>query len=175
MKKAKRKTTKKDKKNPKHWAPTARQRDLSRYSLQAAELDRMATEFDWSRRDRLAAERGRDEGIDRAERGAGEGWMQDAVLALRIVARARKWFTTDEVWAVLGRDPEKEGRAMGAVLRRAMGLGLCKRTTRTRKSLRVICHRRDLRVWRSLVAASKRKPKKGVKRKGKPTVKRRRR
>jgi hypothetical protein len=32
-----------------------------------------------------------------------------------------------------------------------MGKGLILRTPETRKSLRVICHRRDLRVWRSLV------------------------
>jgi len=127
---------------------TTRERALA----EASDLEHLAKEFTHSRRNRTAGEQAREDAIDQAERGAGEDWMMDALLATRIVARARPTFTTDEVWAVLGRDPSIEGRAMGAVLRHAAGAGLCRRTDTTRKSLRVICHRRDLRVWQSLIA-----------------------
>ena len=42
-------------------------------------------------------------------------------------------------------------QAMGAAMRSASALGLIRRTNHTRKSERVACHRRDLRVWVSLL------------------------
>jgi hypothetical protein len=92
----------------------------------------------------------RDRSIDQVERGSGE-WQVDALAAIRNVAAAQPELTTDDVWRSLGRDPELEGRAMGAAMRTAAKLGLIKRTDRTTKSARVACHRRDLRVWVSKI------------------------
>jgi hypothetical protein len=78
-------------------------------------------------------------------------WQARALAAIRVVATSQDEFTTDDVWRVLGREPEIEGRAMGAAVLTAARLGLLVRTNYTAKSLRVACHRRDLRVWRSLV------------------------
>jgi hypothetical protein len=97
-----------------------------------------------------AAARARDRSIDQVERGSGE-WQVDALAAIRQVAAAQPELTTDDVWRALGRDPDVEGRAMGAAMRQAAKLGLIKRTDRTTKSARVACHRRDLRVWLSRI------------------------
>jgi hypothetical protein len=106
--------------------------------------------FDWSREDRRESAQARDRGIDRAARASGE-WQVDAIAAIRLVAASRSVLTTDDVWRALGRDPGVEGRAMGAAMRAAAKLGLVERTDRTRKSERVACHRRDLRLWHSRI------------------------
>lgn len=92
----------------------------------------------------------RDRAIDQVERATGE-WQVEALNAIRNVATSRPELTTDDVWRALGRDPEVEGRAMGAAMRHAAKLGLIERTDRTVRSMRVACHRRDLRVWRSKI------------------------
>ena len=94
--------------------------------------------------------RARDRAIDRVERGSGE-WQVEALTAIRNVAASKPELTTDDVWRALGRDPEVEGRAMGAAMRQAAKLGLIERTDRTVRSVRVACHRRDLRIWRSKI------------------------
>jgi len=76
---------------------------------------------------------------------------QEALAVIRSVAQAQSALTTDDIWRVLGRDAELEGRAMGAAMRMAAKLGYVRRTDTTRKSERVACHRRDLRVWESLL------------------------
>ena len=97
-----------------------------------------------------AGAKARDRAIEQVERGSGE-WQVDAVAAIRKVAAALPELTTDDVWRALGRDPDIEGRAMGAAMRQASKLGLIERTDRTVRSLRVACHRRDLRVWLSKI------------------------
>lgn len=92
----------------------------------------------------------RDRAIDRVERGAGE-WHVDALATIRKVAAEQPELTTDDVWRALGRDPDVEGRAMGAAMRQAAKLGLILKTDRTGRSARVACHRRDLRVWMSRI------------------------
>jgi hypothetical protein len=104
--------------------------------------------LDWQ--DSKAGARARDRAIDQVERGSGE-WQVEAVSAIRRVAAVQPELTTDDVWRALGRDPDVEGRAMGAAMRQAAKLGLIKRTDRTTKSARVACHRRDLRVWVSRI------------------------
>lgn len=106
------------------------------------------TELNWE--SAKAAMRERDKGIARVERGSGE-WQVDAVAAIRKVAAEQAELTTDDVWRALGRDPDVEGRAMGAAMRTASRLGLIRRTDRTVRSLRVACHRRDLRLWESRI------------------------
>lgn len=98
-----------------------------------------------------AAMRARDAGIACAERGSGT-WQVDALAAIRKIATEQPELTTDDVWRALGRDPDLEGRAMGAAMVSAAKLGLIERTDRTTKSARVACHRRDLRVWLSRIS-----------------------
>lgn len=98
--------------------------------------------------DAAAAAAARDKAIDRVEGGSVE-WQDEALLAVEQLARRKPELTTDDLWSVL--EPPAEPRAAGAVMRRAVREQLIERTERTRKSLRVACHRRDLRVWRSLV------------------------
>ncbi len=100
--------------------------------------------------DAAAAAVARDEAINRVESGSSE-WQQDALLAVDGLCRRLPEITTDDLWRVLERPDDLEPRAAGAVMRRAVREGLIERTDRTRKSARVACHRRDLRVWRSLV------------------------
>ncbi len=104
--------------------------------------------LDWQNTKAGAA--ARDRAIDQVERGSGE-WQVDAIAAIRQVAAVQPELTTDDVWRALGRDPDVEGRAMGAAMRTGAKLGLIKRTDRTTKSARVACHRRDLRVWVSRI------------------------
>ena len=106
--------------------------------------------LDWNREDKRASAVARDKAIGRVERATGE-WQVDALAAIRAVAYANTELTTDDVWKALGRNPDVEGRAMGAAMRAAAKLGLVRRTDRTKKSHRVACHRRDLRVWESKV------------------------
>lgn len=65
------------------------------------------------------------------------------------VAAERDYFTTDDVWRVLGQP--LESRAMGAVMQRAARAGVCARTNMTKDSDRPVCHRNTKRVWRSLL------------------------
>jgi hypothetical protein len=81
-------------------------------------------------------------------------WREKAAEAVVAVAAQFAEFTTDEVWAALGEaagagDP----RAMGAVMEAAAARGAITKTTRHRPSTRPECHRRPVRIWRSLVTA----------------------
>lgn len=86
---------------------------------------------------------------------ANELWMRKARQSLMQVARMNASFTTDDVWADMLLVDEfavtHEPRAMGAVLRRAVKEGVCVATPRYQPSVRVECHARPVRVWRSLV------------------------
>lgn len=106
------------------------------------------------KRDVEHAEAARDLGIARVG-AATEEWQEQAVEAIRALARRQAELTTDDVWERLGRDADIEGRAMGAAMRTAAKLGYIRRTDRTHKSERVACHRRDLRVWESLLGGCK--------------------
>ncbi len=88
--------------------------------------------------------------IDQVEHNAGE-WIDEAIEAIRRVAQNCPEFTSDDVWDELGGCDTHEGRAMGPVMRKAAGMGICERTERTRNSSRPVCHNRPQRVWRSLL------------------------
>jgi hypothetical protein len=92
----------------------------------------------------------RDDAIDRVAAGSAD-WQPFAVEAIRLVALTQSTLTTDDVWRVLGRSDDLEGRAMGAAMRTAAHRGYIVRTDRTEKSVRAVCHRRDLRVWESRI------------------------
>lgn len=96
----------------------------------------------------------RDAAIDQVETNADDAWKDKAAQAVSILASGNREFTTDEVWALLataGIDVSThEPRAMGAIMRACAREGLIEATDRTRCSVRVACHRRPVRVWRSL-------------------------
>ncbi len=77
--------------------------------------------------------------------------IDEAVAAVRCVARRNAEFTSDDVWEWLGGCDTHEARAMGPVMRRAAKMGYCKKTTNTIPSKDPTCHGRDKRVWRSLL------------------------
>lgn len=89
-------------------------------------------------------------GIARVEAATSE-WQADALATIREIAQAQPALTTDDVWKQLNRDEVEEGRALGAAMRMAAMLGYIRKTDRTQKSVRVACHRRDVRVWESLL------------------------
>jgi len=99
----------------------------------------------------------RDEGIERAFSHADAEWKGHALRALRLVVMENDEFTTDLVWAYLDSweiDPPREERAMGGVMTSGQSRGWCVTTPRTQPSIRPVCHSREMRVWRSLVAGS---------------------
>lgn len=107
-------------------------------------------QLDLDQYDKVAAAKARDRALAAVQRSTGD-WQLDALNAIRRIASAKEFFTTDDVWRELGKDPELEGRAMGAAVRIAAGMGLVRKTDRTTKSHRVACHRRDVRVWQSRI------------------------
>lgn len=110
----------------------------------------MATDRQLDMFNAAAGAAARDASITQVELSTAE-WQDEAIAAIRKVALAQPTLTTDDVWRVLGRDPDLEGRAMGAAMRSASKLGYVERTDLTQKSQRVACHRRDLRVWKSRI------------------------
>lgn len=100
--------------------------------------------------------RRRDEAIARAEQHAVVDWNDEVDRAILRVARRRDLFTTDDIWQELLTAPAwtHEPRAMGAAMRRAERAGWCSPTADWWLSKRPACHRRPLRVWRSLCSVA---------------------
>lgn len=92
-----------------------------------------------------------DEAVARAHRAADGAWLERAAATVRQVARARTTFTTDDIWAA-GLPEPRESRALGPVLRQAQAAGAIIPTGEYARSERPACHRRPVRVWRSLIA-----------------------
>jgi hypothetical protein len=96
-------------------------------------------------------ERLREQAIEDVELG-NVGFVQRAVQAVLQVAQRELEFTSDDVWFELGAGSgDAEPRAMGAVMRNAGQLGYCEPINAWRLSRRAACHRRPVRVWRSLL------------------------
>ena len=104
--------------------------------------------------DKKLSEQKRDQSIDLVEKGADSQWKKEVETAIQKIVRIRETFTTDDVWAAMpeGIRDDVEPRAMGAMMRNAAKSGLCVALSQWKPSVRVCCHRRPLRVWRSLVA-----------------------
>lgn len=91
--------------------------------------------------------------IDTVEQNADEQWLTAALDVVRKLAARGGEFTTDDVWATLaasswlsGKGP-RERRAMGAVMRRAVGLKIARPLNAVRGSVSTVNHGRPLRVW----------------------------
>jgi hypothetical protein len=97
-----------------------------------------------------AAERKRDEAIARAAAAAPEGWAEEAMSYVRLVASRQERFTTDDLWAAgLSRPPN--GRALGGVMLAAARAGLIWRTSDFTISQQPSRNAAPVRVWRSLL------------------------
>jgi len=110
----------------------------------------MMTRLEAQRRE---GERRKTEAIDRVER-AHKEFVDQAVGLVFQLAQEVDEFTTDDLWAALDRlmiDRPPEPRAIGAAMRAAKAAGYAEPTDRTKLSLRPCCHRRPVRVWRSLL------------------------
>lgn len=102
--------------------------------------------------DPAASQQAAEEAIERVGENADKDWMQAAIEAIERVARKYPFFTTDHVWLELEDGySTHERRAMGAAMRVAAGAGTCRIADSTQKSARVVCHRRPLQVWESLI------------------------
>lgn len=91
----------------------------------------------------------REAGIDQVEM-ANLEWVDVALYQARQVAKETRFFTSDAIWSRVGRHPN-EPRAMGAVMRALRREGIAEPTATVLPSLRPQCHRRPVRIWRSLV------------------------
>lgn len=98
----------------------------------------------------------KDRGIELRERGidlieaANAHWIEETVGVVQRLAARRLEFTTDAIWAIV-RGAPKDGRAMGAAMREVRRLAIAEPTDRTVNSVRSDCHRRPIRVWKSLI------------------------
>jgi hypothetical protein len=109
--------------------------------------------------DRREGRRRRDEAIDAVDQAADDRWKSDALEAVRQVCLTQRTFTTDDVWAHLGRkDPTRENRAMGPVMLRAKRTGLCEKTGRFVPTKQPTSHACYHAVWRSRLAPGRSMP-----------------
>lgn len=100
------------------------------------------------RRARLAASAAITDADDHAD----TEWKAAARRAVRHVADANLYFTTDLIWPLLDGDvTTHERRAMGAIMKWAHREGLIAPTDRFTASTRGVNHAQPLRVWRSLL------------------------
>lgn len=94
----------------------------------------------------------REVSLDQVESNADPDWLRAALVAARKVCTDHQEFSTDRVWEQLdGIEMPHERRVMGALLRKVKALGWAVPTNRTELSNRPECHRRPVRVWRSLL------------------------
>ena len=95
----------------------------------------------------------RDEAMARVNANANDVWKIDARRAVEDCAAVLEVLTTDDVWALLKGtgSTTTDNRAMGPLMLKAATDGILRHTDKTRLSRRPQCHRRPVRVWRSLV------------------------
>lgn len=77
-------------------------------------------------------------------------WRNRAQAALRLVAEKKLYFTTDDIWKTLDVRPQ-EPRKLGPIVFNAWVQRLIQRTEITTNSMRLVCHGRPVRVWKSLI------------------------
>jgi len=93
-----------------------------------------------------SAAQARDEAIARVEEHAPIDWMEQARRTVLRLSEGRAFFTSDDVWEILGSPPEP--RALGAVMQRLSREGKIQATREWRQSVRPECHARPVRVWK---------------------------
>jgi hypothetical protein len=90
-------------------------------------------------------EQERDKAIARVAAAAPEGWVDDAIRAIRHVALNHRLISSDDVWPLVVTPPEP--RAMGAAFQEAARRGVIRKTDRVIASRRPECHGRPIAVW----------------------------
>jgi AAA domain len=100
--------------------------------------------------DRAESEIGKTIGMTLAQEGAPDGWMEQAVAAIRIVCLEKDEFTADDVWAT-GLEHPGEGRSFGPAMMAAARLGYCEKTDRHKQTAQVKSHAAPIAVWKSLI------------------------
>jgi len=98
-----------------------------------------------------ASEAGKVEGMSNAEKGAPEGWIEQAVEGIRWLALRFPFVTADDVWA-MGLSHPRESRALGPCFTRAKQLRLVEPTKEFVLTIQSSRHRSPIRVWRSLLS-----------------------
>lgn len=97
----------------------------------------------------------RDEGIKRGKAHANREFLDRAFEVVEALSFEKGKFTTDDVWERLTDVSTHDNRAMGSVMRRAVGARLITPSEEYRKSVRPASHRRPLQVWYGVGALMK--------------------
>jgi hypothetical protein len=100
--------------------------------------------------DPAASEAGKLEGMENAEKGAPNGWIELAIETIRWLALRYPFLIADDVWA-RGLEHPGEARALGPCFKMAQKLGLIEPTVQFVKTGQVKRHRSPVMVWRSLL------------------------
>lgn len=96
----------------------------------------------------------RDEAITQVEANAEPAWKTACWTMIHNLACDRAELTTDQIWEALHLaevEMPHENRAIGALMIRAAKEGWIVATDRYVNSERVACHRRPIRIWKSLI------------------------
>lgn len=104
--------------------------------------------------DAAAAQEAKESAITRVGNAADPVWVKAALEAVVYVCERRATFTADAIWWVLeyaGINVPDEPRALGAVMKIAERVGVCKATRQFEQTVRPSRHGTDVRVWRSTV------------------------
>ena len=88
--------------------------------------------------------------ITLAWEGADEQWKERALSLLRTIAERQPFLASDDLWAE-GLEQPREPRALGPCMLLAQREGWLQPTQRHRMSGKRTCHKRPVRVWRSMV------------------------
>ena len=91
----------------------------------------------------------RDRALRKVDEHADVAWKERALAAVRRTCELREDWISDDVWSVGGLESTREDRALGPIIRRAAGLGWCRKTDRVRPSVRSRGSGKP--VWTSLV------------------------
>ena len=94
-----------------------------------------------------------EEALVRVDHAANDFWKETTLSIIKQLAEDMESFTTDDVWSVLDTldVSTPEPRALGALMRRAVSYGYVEPTSTFILSTRPICHRRPIKVWKSLL------------------------
>jgi hypothetical protein len=101
-----------------------------------------------------AAIEARNQAIEQVETNAQPTWKLHCEAAIRWLAKTRPEFTTDDVWELMNQrlNPmPHEPRAIGAMMTNAAKAGWIAPTDRYTPSARPECHRRPVKIWKSLL------------------------
>jgi hypothetical protein len=101
-----------------------------------------------------AAIEARNQAIEQVETNADSTWKLHCEAAIRWLAKTRPEFTTDDVWELMNQrlNPmPHEPRAIGAMMTNAAKANWIAPTDRYTPSARPECHRRPVKIWKSLL------------------------